>query len=119
METRQILTFGGPKLRDPRYTVFDSAITRGTLHGHPGDEVLVITPDEAEKWRARLYADLPRDPNDWTPAHVIAYATFAGRKAILEKDVRHYVTRMQFATLEDREVDVASYFGLEVNTDGD
>lgn len=91
---RKIIRFGGPGLQEPQWVPFDSAITGGILHGHPGDEVPVITQTEATMIRQELYAGLHGPPASWTADQMRIYGAFAGKKAILDTEVHRFIKRL-------------------------
>ncbi len=115
---RKKLVFGGEKLNDPQYTWFYSALTRGMVHGHPGDEALILTKAEADALKDRVYADLPRDLRSWTGKHSAHFSTFAGKKLILESEAQGYVIRKQ-AHIEDANTEPEEVLGMKQDNAGD
>lgn len=109
---RKKLVFGGDRLTDPQYTWFYSALTRGMLHGHPGDEVLIVTQDEANELGKAVYDGLPRDVKQWGGAHQAQFSTFAGVKMILDSEAAGYVKNRQ-AVFVDTDDDPRAWLGLK------
>ncbi len=104
MEQRKQLRFGGDRLIDPQYCNFPSAITRGPLHGHPGDIAVVVSKEEAKELRDELYRRLTPNALGWSEEEVQHYSTFGGKKLILENEAFGYVTRGQ-GVIEDSKLD--------------
>jgi len=77
---------------EPHYSHFTSAITGALLHGHPGDEVVVITPEEAGELRQELYAQLPPNPDMWTDEQRRHYGAFAGKKVVTPTEAKRHTT---------------------------
>ena len=109
---RQKLVFGGPRLQDPQYTWFYSAITRGMLHGHPGDEALCISKKEAAALQQDAYRDIPRSTKNWQAEHDKRFSSFAGVKLILTDEAEGYVKRGQASFKKCRDTP-ESWLGID------
>jgi hypothetical protein len=113
---RKRLKFGGDRLRDPQWTWFYSALTRGQLHGHPGDEALIVSKDEASELSKRMYAGIPSDTRAWTGDHEDKWRGFAGKKLILASHAQGYVTRKQAQVVESDDDPLTEYLGIKSQT---
>lgn len=109
---RKKLVFGGPRLKNPQYTWFYSALTRGMLHGHPGDEALCVTAKEAAGLTEAAYTGIPRNTQHWTAEHDERFTGFAGVKLILDTEAEGYVKRGQ-AKFQKCKDDPGAWLGID------
>lgn len=114
----KLLVFGGPRLHDPQYTWFYSAIHRGMLHGHPGDVAFIVSKDEAKELESEVYGSLGRNVDAWTKDEWQTFTKYAGKKLILADQATGYVDRLQ-AEIVDINQDVRSFLGLPAKDIGE
>jgi len=111
---RKKLVFGGPGLVQPQYTWFYSALTRGMLHGHPGDEALCVTAKEAAALTDSAFDGIPRNTKSWQAEHDKRFSGFAGIKLILVGEAEGYVKRGQ-ASFKNCNDSPEKWLGIETN----
>ena len=120
---RKKLVFGGENLIDPQFCHFPCAITGGSparprdggaLHGHPGDEALIVTAQEAGELKRECYESrgVMHHPSQWSDVDAVGFSTFGGKKLILDSVAPGYVARRQ-GHIDDCDIDPRELLGLK------
>jgi len=86
MAKRQKLVFGGDNLIGTQWTWYYHPFTKDAqVHGHPGDEALILAPDEIADLREEVWRGIPHDRDIWTEEHYARYHAIFRLHVIAER----------------------------------
>lgn len=117
---RKKLVFGGDNLIGTQWTWYYHPFTKDAqVHGHPGDEALILSPDEVKELREDVWAGIPHERQDWTEDHYARYHALFRCRVISEiskfgaaHNAAKYVNDKQ-ARYVDTDVDPREWVGLK------
>jgi len=118
--TRKKLVFGGDNLRGTQWTWYYHPFTGDAqVHGHPGDDALILTPDEVKELRIEMWAGIPHDHGVWDAEHRERYHAITRSRVIAEisthggaHNAAKYVRDKQ-AEYAECDVDPREWLGLK------